>query len=75
MRIQLKLMGVLKDRTPADGSLTISNNSTIKDALVALEIDVDSVHVFTVNGSLQRDKTHVLAEGDELAIFPPVGGG
>lgn len=75
MQIQLKLMGMLKDRTPSDGTLDLQDAATIQDALRALEVDVDSVHVFTVNGTLQRDKSHGLEDGDELVVFPPVGGG
>lgn len=75
MKIQIKLMGVLKDKTPADGQLTISDDATIRDVLQQMDIPVDSVQVFTVNGSLERDKSRTLAENDELTVFPPVGGG
>ncbi len=75
MDIQLKLMGMLKDRTPPGGGFTIEQDATIEDVLKQLEIEVDSVHVFTVNGQLIRDKQHVLHENDELTVLPPVGGG
>jgi len=75
MEIRLKLMGMLKDRTPPGGEFTIAQDATIEAVLQALEIEVDSVHVFTVNGQLIRDKQHVLKANDELTILPPVGGG
>lgn len=75
MQIQLKLMGMLKEKAPDGSKLELSEAAVIRDALVALEIDADSVHVFTINGNLIRDKEHALADGDELSIFPPVGGG
>ncbi|MBP90304.1 MAG: molybdopterin synthase sulfur carrier subunit [Planctomycetaceae bacterium] len=75
MKIQLKLMGVLKDKTPEDGSLELVDGSTVEDTLRALDIDTERVQVFTVNGSLERDRARVLAEGDELSVIPPVGGG
>ncbi len=40
-----------------------------------LDIPVDSVQVFTVNGELVRDKQRVLSDGNELTVLPPVGGG
>jgi len=75
MQIDLKLMGVLKPKTPQDGRLELPDSATIKDALLALEIPLDSVQVFTVNGKLVRDKNHTLNDGDDLTILPPVGGG
>ena len=75
MEIQLKLMGTLKQKTPADGSLQLPEGSVIADVLHQLEIPLDSVQVFTVNGRLVRDKQHQLVAGDELSILPPVGGG
>jgi len=75
MRIQLKLMGVLKDRTPEDGSLELTAGSSVEDALRALAIELDRIQVFTVNGSLERDRGRVLEDGDELSVIPPVGGG
>lgn len=75
MQIQVKLMGLLRDKTPADGTLELADDATIEDALVALQIPVDSVHVFTVNGTLERDKQRTLATGNELTVLPPAGGG
>jgi molybdopterin converting factor small subunit len=73
--VQIKLMGMLKDKGPAGGELKLADDATIKDSLVAMEIPVESVHVFTVNGTLERDKMRVLSDGDELTVLPPVGGG
>jgi len=75
MQIKLKLMGMLKDKSPTGDKLELKDDATIRDAILALEIDVESVHVFTVNGKLVRDKEYSLSECDEFSIFPPVAGG
>lgn len=75
MIVRIKLMGMLKDKSPPDGQLDVSAGATITDALQAMKIPVDSVQVFTVNGTLERDKSRVLEEDDELTVLPPVGGG
>lgn len=75
MRIQLKLMGVLKDRTPEDGALDLPDGSTINHALALLEIDSAPVQVMTVNSAIERDRERILNDGDELSVIPPVGGG
>jgi len=68
-------MGMLKEKMPEDGKLDVADEATISDVLSVLEIPADSVQVFTVNGSLERDKSRVLAVDDELSVLPPVGGG
>ncbi len=68
-------MGVLKSKTPEGEQLELSNGATINDVLAALDIQPDSVQTFTVNGKLERNKDRELADGDELSILPPVGGG
>ena len=75
MVVKVKLMGVLKEKAPPDGLLELANSASIEDALRALEIPIDSVQVFTVNGSLVRDRGHTLAADDDLTVLPPVGGG
>ena len=74
-QIRVKLMGMLKEKTPSDGKLELPSAATIADALHVLAIPVDRVQVFTVNGALARDQETPIKEGDELVIFPPVGGG
>ena len=75
MQIRLKLMGVIKDKTPADGLLELPDGATIEDALVRLDIPVESVQTFTINGQLERDRNRTLTADDELTVLPPVGGG
>ena len=75
MNIRIKLMGMLKDKAPTNGLLQVADGKTIREVLADLEIADTSVQAVTVNGSIQRDHTRVLAEGDELMVLPPVGGG
>ena len=75
MKIKIKLMGMLKDRTPEGGELELPDNGTISDVLTVLEIDPDSVQAFSINGAIQRDKATKINDNDELTVLPPVGGG
>ena len=73
--VQIKLMGVLKGKTPVDDQLELDDGASIEDVLRALDVPVDSVQVFTVNGALERDRGRKLADGDALSVLPPAGGG
>jgi sulfur carrier protein ThiS len=75
MHVRLKLMGMLKARTPAGGVLEVADGATIDDVLRALEVAPQTIRVFTVNGQFERDRGRVLAPDDELTVIPPVGGG
>ena len=75
MQIRLKLMGMLKARTPAGGAIEVADGATIDDVLRALGIAPQTIRVFTVNGVFERDRSRVLAPNDELTAIPPVGGG
>jgi molybdopterin converting factor small subunit len=75
MKIHIKLMGVLKDKTPADGTLDLADGATIEEALRVLDISTETVQVCTVNGTLERNLQRRLAADDELSVVPPVGGG
>jgi sulfur carrier protein ThiS len=75
VQVRLKLMGMLKARTPPGGAIEVADGATIDDVLRALDIAPQTVRVFTVNGEFERDRARVLAPNDELSAIPPVGGG
>ncbi len=75
MKVNIKLMGVLKDKTPPDAALDLADGATILDALQLLDISSEAVQVCTVNGKLERDLQRPLGADDELSVVPPVGGG
>ena len=73
--IRIKLMGMLQSKTPENGNIELPESATIQSALDHLAIDPDTVHVFTLDGELTRDKSQLLEDGVELTVLPPVGGG
>lgn len=75
MIIHVKLMGMLKSKTPDGGTLELPDGTTIHDALVQLQIDPGTVQAFSINGSIERDLARELADQDEFMVLPPVGGG
>jgi len=48
--------------------------STVADLVRQLDLPQGQIKLVFVN-ALFRDEDHVLADGDEVGIFPPVGGG
>jgi molybdopterin converting factor small subunit len=40
-----------------------------------LAIPSAQIHLVTINGEMESDRSRVLAEGDEVVVFPPVAGG
>ena len=75
MRVKVKLMGMLKDRSPEGDQLDLADDATIADVLAELNIDHQAIQAFSINGSIEREPSTKLSDGDELIVLPPVGGG
>jgi molybdopterin converting factor small subunit len=84
MKITLKLFASLTDYLPTDAKYTnvvaldIDAASTIGQLVERYRLPEKLVHLVLVNGVYvapdQRD-SRTLAEGDVLAIWPPIAGG
>lgn len=84
MQITLKLFATLTDYLPPEArrsnqvSLDISPDASIVQIIEPFALPDKLVHLVLVNGKFiapeARDST-CLAEGDVLAIWPPVAGG
>jgi len=77
--IQVKLFATLRRQYPDLGigeamSVAVPDEATIADLVERLNLPDGQVKVVFVNGTI-RQKDHGLSEGDEVGIFPPVGGG
>jgi sulfur-carrier protein len=79
MRVTVKLFATLasfssfvQPGTPFDIDLTES--ATVGDLVDKLGIPSEETKITFVNG-LIRDMDWVLKQGDEVGIFPPIGGG
>lgn len=79
MRIQLALFAKFSSRYPdSDGGrgardLTIESGTTVGDLVADLGL-TDEPRITFVNGRHAADD-RVLADGDRMALFPPVAGG
>ena len=75
MRIRVRLMAALKEKSPEGDVLSLHDGATINEALVALKVPGNFVHLVMVNNQMERDRGRALAEDDELMVMPPVGAG
>lgn len=77
--VHVKLFATLRQYRPGLGigeafSVELPDGATVEDLLQVLGLPEEEVKIIFVN-ALFRDPDHALANGDELGIFPPVGGG
>ena len=75
MQIKIKLMGALQSKTPEGGLLEVDAGTTVADILSKLEIKNEMIQTIMHNGSMLRDRETGLADGDDLMVLAPVGGG
>jgi molybdopterin converting factor small subunit len=77
--VRVKLFATLRQFQPGLGlgeafSVILPNGPTVGDLIQQLGLPDKEVKMVFVNG-IVRDRDHPLVDGDELGIFPPVGGG
>ncbi len=77
--VSVKLFATLRRHYPDLGigeamPVEIEDGATVQDLLQKLELPEDQVKIVFVNG-IVRETDCELEEGDDLGIFPPVGGG
>jgi sulfur carrier protein ThiS len=77
--VQVKPFATLRRHFPELGigealSVRVPGDATVEQLLNKLDLPDDHVKVVFVNGTV-RTRGHPLSEGDEVGIFPPVGGG
>ncbi len=77
--VHVKLFATLRQYRPGLGigerfPLELPAGASIHDLMRQLKLPEDQVKLIFVNG-LYQDLEHGLVDGDEVGIFPPVGGG
>jgi molybdopterin converting factor small subunit len=83
MRVVFKLFASLADFLPAGrrGNLVeieVEPDTTVGDLITRYQVPEKKAHLVLVNGvyiAPAGRAGHVLQEGDELAIWPPIAGG
>ena len=80
MHVTVKLFAGLKNFAPVQGlpgtpfDIELPDPSTLQDLVAHLNLPEEEVKIAFVNGIIQ-EMDSVLKSGDEIGIFPPVGGG
>jgi len=79
MKIELRLFASLARFMPDKSIkkpyiLDIPEGTTIGDVFKSINIPEDQVKLIFLNG-LHATIDHILKDGDQLGVFPPLGGG
>jgi molybdopterin synthase sulfur carrier subunit len=74
MKVNVKLFASLRTFGPDEQVLELADRMTIDEVIHYLKIPGTLRLLRIVNGQ-HRPPDHVLRDGDELALFPPIAGG
>ncbi len=83
MQITIKLFAMLDKYLPPEAEknqapLTVEDGATVTEVINSLNLPLEHCHLVLVDGvyvAPTERETRVLAEGEALAIWPPVAGG
>jgi len=82
--VELRIFMTFRRYLPAGASdgraqVTLAGGATFEDLLKRIGLPVREPKLFMINGRTHREESpanrQVLADGDVIAIFPPIGGG
>lgn len=74
MNVKVKLFASLRTFGPDEQVVELPDGTTIEDVVQILRIPGTIRLLRIVNGE-HRPADHVLTDGDDLALFPPIAGG
>jgi molybdopterin converting factor small subunit len=79
IRIDVRLFATLRREFPHLGageslSVELPEDATVGQLVRELKLPEEQVKVVFVNGTVRKED-YGLTDGDEVGIFPPVGGG
>jgi molybdopterin converting factor small subunit len=74
MNVKVKLFASLRAFGPDEQVLELPDRMTTDDVVRSLKIPATIRILRIVNGE-HRPPEHILKEGDDLALFPPIAGG
>ena len=74
MRIHVKCFATLADHSPPGGFLELAEGATVQTMLPDLGLGPDDIKLVFIN-SKNSSLENVLADGDQVGLFPAVGGG
>jgi len=74
MRVRVKCFATLGDHTPAGGVVELPGGSTVGAMLPSLGLVPEDIKLVFVNSKNSALET-VLADDDQVGLFPAVGGG
>ena len=79
IEVRVKLFATLRRQFPdleigEAMSITLPGGATTAQLVERLDLPNEQVKVIFVNGTV-RKREFTLSDGDEVGIFPPVGGG
>lgn len=74
MQLTVKLFAYFRDNRFKQQQMVFSADTTVEDIILALGVPLDEVGVTMIN-SRHCELNQVPQEGDQVAIFPAIGGG
>jgi len=74
MKVKIKLFASLRGYGPEEQIIELPDNATVEDAISLLKLPEKIPLLKIVNGE-HRPPEHLLKDGDDLALFPPIAGG
>ena len=74
MKAKIKLFATLQKGRFNISELELHDGTSISELIKILKIDEKDAAIIFING-IHGDMNSVIKEGDDVAIFPPIGGG
>jgi molybdopterin synthase sulfur carrier subunit len=74
MHVTVRLFATLSRGQTGDRIIEVAPGTTVRQVVNRLKVPEDQVTLIFVNGR-HAEPDRQLAEGDTVALFPPIGGG